>query len=90
MVGRKLHILAVDPGTGTVAWHCGGPDARGACRRVRIGAEVPCIGKALRVVGTGDDPYVVAHHMTLCPLVLAESLGTTIGTTHEPVVHAAA
>jgi hypothetical protein len=83
MVGRKLHIIAVDPETGEVAWHCPGPDARGACRRVAIGAEMPCIGKALTIVGSDDDAYVVAPHMTLCPLTLALAMGTSMGRSHE-------
>ena len=83
MVRSTLHIIAVDPDSGRIAWHCPGPDARGACGRVPIGAEMPCIGKELTVVGAGGDPYVVPRQMTLCPVTLALAVGTRLGDEHR-------
>jgi hypothetical protein len=90
MPGTTLDIIAYDPKTGSVAWHCPGPDARGACPRVAIGEEMPCIGKTLVVLGATEDPYVVAPHMTLCPVTLALALGTTMGREAHPVPPVAA
>jgi hypothetical protein len=79
MVGKKLHIIAVDPETGEVAWECPGPDERGACGRVAIGDEMPCIGKELTLAGEDDEPYVVPPCMTLCPVTLAFAIGVHMG-----------
>lgn len=89
MTGRATRVIAVDPNTGKVT-RCPGPDERGACRRVAIGQQVPCIGRALVIVGLSDDPYVVPPQMTLCPLTLAAGLGVTMGRTHEETVVPAA
>lgn len=83
MSGPKVHIIATDPDTGEVVWHCPGPNKIGACRRIAIGEEVPCVGRVLVLVGTPDEPYVVPRHMSLCPLLLAESLGVTMGRSAE-------
>lgn len=72
-----------DTEKGEAGWQCPGPDERGACERVAIGEEVPCIGRALTVVGTTDDLYVVPAHKTLCPVTLALALGVTMGRSHE-------
>ena len=79
MVGTTPEIIAVDTDTGEVAWRCPGPDARGACGMIAIGQEVPCIGKALGFAGSPDEPYVVAAHMTLCPVTLALALDVPMG-----------
>lgn len=79
MAERRLHIIAVDPRTGEIAWQCTGPDERGACGRVAIGAEVPCIGKALSQSGSAEEPYVVPRLMTLCPYTLAAALDVSVG-----------
>lgn len=86
MVGTQPEIVAVDAHSGQVAWRCSGPDARGACGRVALGEKVPCIGKALSVVGSDDDAYVVPAHVTLCPVTLALSLGVSMGRSHEKAI----
>jgi hypothetical protein len=78
MVGTQPEILAVDPRTRGVVWHCPGPDARGACGRVAVGAEVPCIGLALTDADASGEAYVVPPHMTLCPVTLALSLDVSM------------
>jgi hypothetical protein len=79
MVGAELDIVAVDPRTAEVAWRCPGPDARGACPRVAIGALIPCVGRALTVASADEEAYVVPPGMTLCPLTLAQAMGVHMG-----------
>jgi len=80
MVGTRLHIVAVDPGTGEIVSHCPGPDPRGACRHIELGATVPCVGRELSVGEIGDeDAYLVPPGMSLCPVTLALAMDVPMG-----------
>lgn len=83
MVASKVHIIALDRETGAVVWHCPGPEVSGACGRVAIGDEVPCVGRRLVLDGSSDEPYVVPAHMQLCPITLALALGVSMGRSTE-------
>ena len=77
-MGRTYDL--VDLTTTSVADVCTGPDANGACPRVRIGETVACSGRALRLHGVAGAGYAVGSAMTLCPVTLAASLAVPVET----------
>ena len=68
-----------DRETHRVIARCSGPDERGACPRVAPGEVLPCAGCELLATDAPHGvPYPVGLTMTLCPVTLAQVLGTDL------------
>lgn len=80
-----LHLISVNERTGQIDAHCDGPLRNGACPRVAMGDVVPCSKHLLVRVGDPSmEGYAVPAELTICPVVLAQSLAVPVETSLLP------